>query len=231
MIRTTAAALLACALVMTPACTRTSAGVPSSGDEQAAQTPTSQQAPQKAPQKTRGPAADDPMPGIEPTPAQVDTPCVPDVVPPVRAVATVADPGAPTVTVGVPDGWSTAPGDGDPEGLRLQGPDGMDAVVTIEATSLDAEAAFRGWIDFLTEDATVSTVSALPGQLCGYSGQELLGNLADDSQSVQYRDRLVYFSATAQAYLVVVHVEAPADTPGFDEASTLLTDDFEIAPV
>lgn len=228
MTRTPVAIMLTCVLLAAPACTQTNDGVASAGDEPQplVQTTTSEK-----PQKTRGPSADDPMPGIVPTPAQAGTPCVPDIVAPVRAVAEVADPGAPTVTLGVPDGWSTTPGDGDPEGLRMEGPDGMEAVVTIAATSLDAEAAFRGWVDFLTEDATLSTVSTLPGELCGYSGQKLLGNLADDTQSVEYRDRLVYIGTAGQAYLVVVHAEAPAGAPGFDEASRLLTDDFEIGLV
>lgn len=229
MIRIPVAATLVCLVLAVPACTRTSAGSPSAGDEPQSQVQATTS--QEAPQKTRGPSGDDPMPGIVPTPAPAGAPCVPDIVPPVRVVARVDDPGAPTVTVGLPDGWSSSSGNGDPEGVRLEGPDGMEAVVTIAATSLDAEAAFRDWIDFLTEDADISTVSTLPGQLCGYSGQELIGTLADDAQSVEYRDRLVYIGTAGQAYLVVVHAEAPAGTPGFDEAAMLLTEDFEIGLV
>lgn len=201
MVRTSAAVLLVCAVLATPACTRTSGGVPVAGDD------------------TQSGGA---------VPSTQGAPCAPATMPPVRVVAEVSDPSAPTATIGVPEGWSMSSGGGDPEGARLEGPDGMEAVVTIAPTVLDPESAFRDWVDFLTEDATVSTVSTLPGDLCGYSGQELMGNLADDTQSVEYRDRLVYVGTPGQAYLIVVHAEAPVGTPGFDEAATLVTDDFEI---
>jgi hypothetical protein len=59
-----------------------------------------------------------------------------------------------------------------------------------------------------------------------------MGVLSDGAQSVQYQDRIVHVGVptgtTNQAYLIVVHVEAPAGTPGFDTAASVLTDVFEI---
>jgi hypothetical protein len=201
MTRTSVVVLLVCVALAAAACTRTSDGVPTAGDDTGSSV---------VPTTTAG------------------VPCVPEGLPAVRVVAKVSDPAAPTATIGVPEGWSMSSGDGDTEGARLEGPDGMEAVVVIQQAAQDPEVAFREWVDFLTEGATVSTVSTLPGELCGYSGQKLLGNLADDTQSVEYRDRVVHVGTAGQAYLIVVHVEAPAATPGFDEAARLVTGDFEI---
>lgn len=215
MVRVAAAIVLVGVAVAAPACTRLDEGVPvADGSPGALQpSPTTERAAPSVPPRATAPAG---------------APCVPADLPPVRVVAQIADPAAPKATVGVPDGWSMAAGNGDPEGARLEGPDLMEAVVTITPTSLDAEAAFGDWTDFLTEGASVSTVSVLPGDLCGYRGQVLMGNLADDRQSVDYRDRLVYVGTAAQNYLIVVHAEAPSGTAGFDEAAALVTGDFEI---
>jgi hypothetical protein len=220
--------VLTCVVLAAPACTRTSDGTPTAGDGAGR---TAQPA---APEETPYPGGtdDDPAPGVVPTaqtPAPAGAPCIPAELPPVRVTAQVSDAAAPTATVAVPPGWSMSAGDADPEGARLEGPDDMEAVVLIQPAVQDPETAFREWVDFLTADATVSTVSTLPGELCGYSGQKLMGNLADDTQSVQYRDRLVHVGTAGQAYLIVVHAEAPAGTTGFDEAASLLTGDFEIA--
>ena len=220
------AALLVWVACVLPACTRTSDGVPTAGggDRQVTTTETSEAAPP-------GPGQwDDSEPGVVPTtkpPAPAGTVCAPPALPPVRTIAQVSDPGAPTATVGVPDGWSTTPA-GDPEGARLQGPEGMEAVVTISVTPLDPAAAFREYVDALTADATVSTVSTLPGEMCGYSGQKLMGMVSDNAQSVEYEDRIVHVNTAGEDYLIVVHVEAPSGTPGFDEAASVLTEDFEI---
>lgn len=223
MTRVPFAALVACVLPVVPACTQTSDGVPTAGgDAQRSAETTVQETPYP------GNSDDDPMPGVVPPTAQAGTPCPPAAMPAVRVVAEVNDSEAPTATVGVPEGWSMASGDGDVEGARLEGPDGMEAVVIIQPAAPDAEQAFREWIDFLTDGATVSTVSTLPGEMCGYSGQVLIGNLADDTQSVEYRDRLLHVNTPAQDYLIVIHAEAPAGTAGFDEAAAVATGDFEI---
>ena len=68
----------------------------------------------------------------------------------------------------------------------------------------------------------------LPGELCGLSGQTLLGILSDGTETVQYRDRIVHVPTGERDYLIAVHVTAPSDASGFDEPAALLTDDFEI---
>lgn len=223
MTRIPVAALLACVALVAPACTRTSDGVPTAGDD-------SRRSAETTVQETPYPgnSDDDPMPGVVPTTAPAGAPCPPAAMPAVRVVAQVNDPEAPTATVGVPEGWSMSSGDGDVEGARLEGPQGMEAVVIIQPAAPDPGQAFREWIDFLTDGATVSTVSTLPGEMCGYSGQVLIGNLADDTQSVEYRDRLLHVGTGAQDYLIVIHAEAPAGTAGFDEAAAVATGDFEI---
>jgi len=101
-------------------------------------------------------------------------------------------------------------------------------VVTIAATDADAETAFREYADQLTADSSITTLSVLPGEMCGLSGQTLLGILSDGTQTVQYRDRIVHVPTGERDYLIAVHVTAPSDAPGFDEPAALLTDDFEI---
>ncbi|MBX7447015.1 hypothetical protein GR927_03335 [Mycolicibacterium sp. 3033] len=202
------------------ACTRSSDGVPvaAPGAQQSTSTTT----------VTTG--RDEPAPGVVPTPGPSAGPeplCAPASLPPVRTVALVADPDAPTATVAVPDGWSMSGGNGD-VGAELNGPAGMRAVVTIAATDADAETAFREYADQLTADSSITTLSVLPGELCGLSGQTLLGILSDGTQTVQYRDRIVHVPTGGRDYLIAVHVTAPSDAPGFDEPAALLTDDFEI---
>ncbi|MGB3355039.1 MAG: hypothetical protein WBB00_19995 [Mycobacterium sp.] len=220
-------ALVLCATLVASACTRTDQGVPTSDGERRAATatyemPTSETDP---PDPQEGDE-----PGVVPTmaPGAAGTVCAPPDLPPVRTVAQISDPAAPTATVGVPDGWSMSSGGGDPVGARLEGPSGMRATVTIAATSLAPAAAFRRYSDDLTEDSVVSTVSLLPGEMCGYSGQQLMGILSDGTDTVQYEDRLVHVPAPAQDYLIAIHVEAPSDTPGFEDAASLVTGDFEI---
>jgi hypothetical protein len=144
------------------------------------------------------------------------------------ATAAVADPAAPTITVAVPDGWSAAPGTGD-VGARFTGPDGMFAEISITATALDPAAAFARYSDDVMAKYPISTLSLLPAELCGYSGQELMGTWADDpEQSIEYRDRIAHIWTNSEDYLVVVHVEAPSGAPGFDAAASTLTSDFDI---
>ncbi|RDH74244.1 hypothetical protein DVS77_32785 [Mycolicibacterium moriokaense] len=208
-------------------CVRTDEGVAIRSES--APTTTGEQPPSTARStEDAGPAA----PGIvtttrTPIPAgQVS--CAQPVKPAVSAVAKVADPAAPTITVAVPDGWSVQPGSGD-VGLRMQGPDGMFATVTIESTKLDPEAAFTDYADKLMAVSTVSSVSVLPAELCGYSGQKLMGAWSDTpQQSVEFLDRIAHIWTNADDYLVAIHVQAPAGTDGFDADSTVLIEDFAI---
>lgn len=143
-------------------------------------------------------------------------------------MATVGDPAAPKITVKVPAGWSSTPGTGD-VGALLSGPDDMVAEVTIAATPLDASAAFTRYGDDVMARYPISTLSLLPGEFCGFSGQKLMGTWArDPDESLEYQDRIAHIWTNNQSYLVAVHVEAPAGTPGFDAAASELTDDFGI---
>lgn len=170
--------------------------------------------------------------GVVPTtraPIPPDTvTCAPPVKPAVAATARVGDPQAPIVTVAVPVGWSASPGSAD-IGARLDGPDGMFATVAITAAPEEPGAAFEAYVDRLVGDSAISSVSVLPAELCHYSGQKLLGALADVPQTaVEFRDRIVDIWTNNQTYLVAVHVQAPTDVAGFDEAASLLTEDFEV---
>jgi hypothetical protein len=155
--------------------------------------------------------------------------CSQSIRPSVRMTAEVDDPRAPRITVGVPDRWSMSAGTGDVGG-RLDGPGGMEATVTITATELDPSTAFRKYADDLMAESAVSSVSVTPGQLCGYSGQKLMGAWSDTPQNaLQYEDRIVHiWTDSGDNYLVAVHVQAAPGTPGFDSAAALLTEDFEI---
>lgn len=144
------------------------------------------------------------------------------------AVATVADPAAPQITIRVPAGWSVTPGAGE-VGASLSGPDDMVAKVTIAATPLEPAAAFTRYGDDLMAKYPISTLSLLPGDFCGFSGQKLIGTWAQDpDESLEYHDRIAHIWTNSGNYLVAVHVEAPAGAPGFDEAASVLTDKFSI---
>jgi hypothetical protein len=144
--------------------------------------------------------------------------------------ATGAAPGAPTVTVSVPEGFtaSAGPGPGD-VAATMTGPDGMTAKVAIAPTTLDAEAAFRQYADQRTANASINSVSLLSGDLCGYSGQELIGILAEKpGQGIDYADRIVHVWTNDGDFLIAVQLEAPNDAPGFDDARSTLLEDFGI---
>lgn len=211
--------------VAAAACTRTSDGVPAA-EPGVQQTSTEERTPMPSGQPSDDPAA----PGVVPTPsspAAAGPICVPASLPPVRTVAQVADPAAPTATVAVPDGWSMSGGGGD-IGAQLAGPSGMQAVVTITPADSDAEAAFRQYADELTADKAITTLSMLPGEMCGLSGQTLQGILSDGAETVQYRDRIVHVPTGDRYYLIAVHVTAPSGASGFDDSAAVLTEDFEI---
>jgi hypothetical protein len=216
---------LACLLA---ACVRTSEGVPvasESGTGAATPSPSAKTAPtQQGEPSTFGvvPTTRAPMP-----PNTVA--CSQTIKPSVRMSAVVDDPHAPRITVGVPDKWSMTAGTRDVGG-KLDGPGGMEATVTIAATQLDPAAAFRKYTDDLMAESPVSSVSVVPGELCGYSGQKLMGSWSDTPQNaVDYEDRVVHiWTNSGTNYLVAVHVQAPTGSPGFDAAAALLTEDFEI---
>lgn len=220
----TAVTLMAVAVVAS-ACVRTSEGIPVAGTAV-----TSGHAASTIP--TAGAQTGQPQPGVIPTtrtpvPAGEVT-CAPPVRPSVAVAASVDDPAAPKVTVGLPAGWGVTAGSGD-VGTRIIGPDGMFATVTISATRLDPEAAFRQYVDEIMDQSAVSTVSIQPGELCAYSGQMLTGSWSDAPENVvDFADRIVHVWSNAGDYLVAVHVQAPTRAKADDAAVDLLTDDFEI---
>jgi hypothetical protein len=225
--RWTTFVLLCTAAVLVAACVRTTDGAPVAGRAGSGAITSS---PPSAPPTQE---ADQSMFGVVSTlraPIPPDTvTCTQSVKPAVGMTAVVNDPHAPRITVGVPDGWSMSAGSDDIGG-RLAGPRDMRATITIAQTPLDPAVAFRKYADDLMSESAVSSVSVLPGQLCGYSGQKLMGAWSDTPQTAfEYRDRVVHiWTNSGNNYLVAVHVQAPTDTPGFDSAARLLTDDFDI---
>ena len=129
----------------------------------------------------------------------------------------------------VPDGWSVEPGSGD-VGVRMEGPGGMLATVTIAQTQLDPAEAFTEYADKVRRCHAVSSVSVLPAELCNYSGQKLMGAWSDTpQQSVEFLDRIAHVWTNSNNYLVAVHVQAPGGTAhGLDAASTVLIEDFSV---
>ena len=209
-------------------CVRTSDGAPVAADQG---TTAASSAPSATSQPTQ--ESDQPAFGVVPTKRAPVPPntvaCSQPIKPAVRMTAQVNDPAAPRITVGVPDGWSMSAGSGD-IGAQLTGPDGMSATITIAATQLDPAAAFKKYADDLMQEAAVSSVSVLPGQLCEFSGQKLMGAWSDTPQNaIEFRDRIAHvWTNSGNDYLVSVHVQAPTGTSGFDAAASALTEDFEI---
>lgn len=206
-----------------PACVRTREGAPVAPNPAAAAAPSTRAIPT--------PQTELSEPGVVPT-EKTQIPatgraCPPADRPPVSAVAAVADPSAPKITVALPTGWGVAKGDGD-VGARLTGPNATSATVTIAATTLDPAAAFKQYADEVMAASAISSLSVLPAQLCGYSGQKLLGAWGGGAQTVEFGDRLVHVWTDTTNYLVVVHVQGPADAPDFDPFSSPLLGDVGI---
>jgi hypothetical protein len=210
------------------ACVRTSDGVPVAGDHGMV-APSSTRSATAAPTQGPGQSSFGVLPTTRAPIPPNTTVCTQPIKPAVRMTAEVDDPQAPRITIGVPDGWSMSSGAGDVGG-KLQGPAGMEATVTIAVTQLDPAAAFTAYADKLMEESAVSSVSVLPGELCGFSGQKLMGAWSDTPQNaVEFEDRIVHiWTNSGKDYLVAVHVQAPTGTHEFDAAAALLTEDFEI---
>jgi hypothetical protein len=173
-----------------------------------------------------------PVPGIEET--------LPDHIPPnafacfpeptgigAGTVAQVADPAAPRITVSVPDGWTSEPGQGD-VALALSGPDGTTGSVTIAATTLDPAAAFADYAGMLGRSRPELKVDTVGAKFCGYSSQKLTGTFSGSSGSLDFADRITHIWTNTDKYLVTVHLDGPADAPGFEAAKTALMQDFAV---
>jgi hypothetical protein len=229
--RSAALAALCLAAVVVSACGKTSEGEPVAEDAASvAESPalTTTQTTKTIPT----PEADLTEPGVVPTTRTEVAPgtvtcAVPD--PSSEAVqAAVADPRAPKITVALPPGWSTTQGEGD-VGAQLTGPDGVSATVTIAKTTLDPAAAFKQYADEAMAASPVSSLSVLPAELCGYSGQKLLGSWADTpEQAVEFGDRVAHVWTNSGNYLVVVHVQGPAGSADFDSFTSPMMADFGI---
>jgi hypothetical protein len=57
-----------------------------------------------------------------------------------------------------------------------------------------------------------------------------MGAWSDTPQNaIEFKDRIAHvWTNSGNDYLVAVHVQAPTDTAGFDDAASVLTEDFEI---
>jgi len=224
--RWTGVALVFVAAGVASACARTGDGVPVAASSVHASTK-----PLPGSEPPSG-AGDQAPPGVVPT-TQVTVPvdtvtCAASGKPGTVVTAAVSDPTAPEVTVAVPPGWNSSPGSGD-VGARMDGPEGMSATVTISPSGLDPAAAFREYTDQVMSQSPVSSVSILPGELCDYSGQKLMGAWSDTPQnSIQFVDRIVHVWTNTKNYLVSVHVQAPTGVGQLDAAGQLLTEDFEV---
>ncbi len=177
-----------------------------------------------------GPPPEYPTMGVTPTLRETIPPnalvCLPPSTPGTPATAQIGDASAPRIVVSLPEGWTAAP---VPAGLSLTGPDGMSGAVDITETALDPAAAFEKYSDDITAKAPISSVSVLPAENCGFSGQQLMGVLSDGAQGKQtYEDRIAHVWTNTKDYLVVIHVAAPQGSPAFDAATSVLTADFAI---
>ncbi|MHA0285818.1 hypothetical protein ACXYX3_05125 [Mycobacterium sp. C3-094] len=206
MVRGVLLLLWASMVLLLPSCARSSDGTPTAQFVESSTAATSSEAPAAV-------ALDD-VPGVVPTPASAPgEDCAPSGVP---VDVRIDDPNAPTVVVGLPDGWTATP---SPAGATMQGP-GMSGTATITATPLDPAAAFRRYADELTAESELSTLSLLPAETCGFSGQKLMGQLDD----VVYQARIVH----VPGYLITVYAEAPTGRPDFDAAASVLTAGLQI---
>jgi hypothetical protein len=218
-----------CAAGAVGGCTQTSVGHPV-----ASQAPSGQ----AATTTIAGAATSSPSTTEAKMPAMGVTTTLPDTVPPnalvclpaptagTPATVRVGDPSAPQIVVALPEGWTSAP---SPGGLALTGPDGMTGSVDVGRTTLDPAAAFEKYTDDVSDWAPVSSVSVLPAEFCGYSGQRLQVVLSGGSAGKEvYDDRIVHVWTNVADYLIVVHVAAPEASPAFDAAAETLTADFPI---
>ncbi len=212
--------LLLCAVVLAPSCTRTSDGA-ATAQAGESRTATTSSAPSSAVAPPVVTTED--VPGVAPTPAtSPGEDCAPAAPPAVPVEVRIDDPAAPTVVVGTPEGWTSAPA---PDGVTLTGPPGMSGTVTIAATALDPAAAFRGYADDLTASTEMSTMSLLPAETCGFSGQTMMGQLGGTvADTVLYQARIVH----VPGYLIAAYAEAPTGTADFDAAASVLTGGLRI---
>jgi hypothetical protein len=220
------------ALVLVCGCDRTTSGTASDAAPSSAPTATTETSPTASTETSGDMHSLPPYGVVETTKHPVtagETTCAPDSAPTGTVEVRGAAPGAPIVTIAVPEGFAPgAPGQGD-VALNLTGPDGMTGTVTIAPTTLDAAAAFQKYADERTADYEISSVSVLPGELCDYSGQELMGTLADHpGQGIDYADRVIHVWTNDGDFLIALRLEAPNGTAGLDTAKSVMLADFGV---
>jgi len=184
------------------------------------------------------PAAPTQSPPTEPVPGVEIT--LPEHIPPnafacfpeptgigIGTVAQVADLAAPRITVTVPDGWTSEPGQGD-VALNLNGPDDLTGAVTIAATTLDPAVAFAEYAAKLRRSKPDVKVDIAGAKFCGYSSQQLTGAFRGPPNTIDFADRITHIWTNTNKYLVTIHLEGPAGAAGFDAAKTALMQDFAV---
>ena len=153
--------------------------------------------------------------------------CDPPGPPAQTMTASSGAPGAPTVVVALPDGFSQgAPPAGD-VALNLIGPDGLTGTVKITPTPQGAAEAFQRYADARTAGHEFNSVSILPAELCGYSGQKLMGILAEKPGSgSDYVDRIVHVWTNNGDYLIREPTGSymPASPEVFEDKFALIGD-------
>lgn len=142
-------------------------------------------------------------------------------------MAQVQDTAASRVTVTVPDGWTSEPGQRD-LALSLSGPDGMSGTVTIAATTLDPARAFSDYAAYLGQSKSDFQVETVGAKFCGYSSQKLVGTFGGPSGTVEFADRLTHVWTNTAQYLIAIGMEGPEDVPGFSAAKTALMQEFAV---
>lgn len=215
-------------VVLLAGCGSTVEGEPVAGPQTSTTTTTTRTTTSSSasPPEPSTPPPDDDVPGVVPTTAAPAAgTCDPADPPPVGVTASVEDPRAPKITVALPEGWGTTAGEGS-VGAWLTGPDGESATVTITETSAGPAEAFDEYADHAMDQASVSSISVLPGDLCGFSGQKLIGSWAEPPDpGVRFGDRIAHIPSGGTTYLIAVHVEGSGD---FDPFDSPLLDDFAV---
>jgi hypothetical protein len=139
-----------------------------------------------------------------------------------------ARPDTPIIELLAPDNWKFAPSPVDPT-LNLMGPHGLKGTVTVAPTELEPTEAFDKYSDDAMAKAPIASLSVLPGELCGYSGQKLMGMWSGSGGApVEYRDRIAHVWTNSASYLVAIHLEGPQGALGYAAAEDLMMRDFGI---
>jgi hypothetical protein len=139
-----------------------------------------------------------------------------------------ARPDTPIIELLAPDNWKFAPSPVDPT-LNLTGPNGLKGTVTVAPTELEPTEAFDKYSDDAMAKAPIASLSVLPGELCGYSGQKLMGMWSGSGGApVEYRDRIAHVWTNSASYLVAIHLEGPQGAAGYAAAEDLMMRDFGI---